>query len=152
MFPGSAACFDSVSQATDARLLAQAMQWASTTPACANEAFNIVNGDLFRWKHLWPAVADYFGMEAGPVRPLSLASRRQKLESAWNELAAAHELKSIPFADLGNWSYFDFTLRFDDDDISLTNKARRFGFDRFVDTDIELFGLFDRLRAMRIIP
>lgn len=152
VFPGSAACYNSVSQATDARLLAQAMQWASTTPACANQAFNIINGDLFRWKHLWPKVAEYFDIAPGPVQPLSLAARQPGLESMWQAIAQAHRLKPMPFSDLGNWAYFDYTLRFDDDDISLTNKARRFGFNHFLDTDTALFASFDRLRAMNVIP
>jgi hypothetical protein len=35
---------------TDARLLARHMLWATTTPAARDQAFNVVNGDVFRWK------------------------------------------------------------------------------------------------------
>jgi nucleoside-diphosphate-sugar epimerase len=151
VFPGSEACFNSVSQATDAGLLARSMLWAATTPGSANNAFNIVNGDLFRWRYLWPKVAEFFDMEPGPVQTFRLADRVGDLEVAWREIADLYTLRS-PFADLGNWAYFDFTLRFDSDDISITTKARRFGFDRFVDTEGALMDLFEELRALKVIP
>ncbi|MBN9078912.1 MAG: hypothetical protein BGN87_01785 [Rhizobiales bacterium 65-79] len=152
VFPGSQACYTTISQATDALLLAKAMEWAATSPKCANEAFNITNGDLFRWQHLWPQVADYFGMEAGQVQSLSLAARMKDLEAIWRDVTKAHELRPMPFSSLGNWAYFDYTVRFDVDDISLTTKARHFGFEPFADTKQELFSQFDRLRDLKVIP
>ena len=41
---------------------------AATEPRCANEAFNIVNGDTFRWRDVWGRLADHFGMQAGTVQ------------------------------------------------------------------------------------
>ena len=151
-FPGSDACFNSVSQATDARLLAQAMLWAATTPRCANNAFNIINGDLFRWRYLWPKVAAFFDIETGPVQPTRLAERVRLNEEVWRDIAQAHDLKTKRFSDLGEWAYFDFTLRFDADDISQTTKARKYGFDQFVDTEEVLMTIFHQLRDQRVIP
>lgn len=37
---------------TDASLLAEATVWVATTPDCANQAFNITNGDLFHWNDM----------------------------------------------------------------------------------------------------
>lgn len=39
----------------DPASLQQARQqlWATTTPAAANQAFNVTNGDVFRWKWMW---------------------------------------------------------------------------------------------------
>ena len=152
LFPGSEACFNSVSQATDAQLLAKSMLWAATTSACANEAFNIVNGDFFRWRYLWPKIAAYFDIEAGPVQTVDLSERMNGMDGLWDDIVKAHSLKPTRFADLGNWGYFDFTLRFDSDDISQSIKARRYGFNDFADTEQALMKAFDRLRAMRIIP
>ena len=152
LFPGSEACFNSVSQATDARLLAKSMMWAATTPACANDVFNIVNGDFFRWRYLWPKIAAYFDMEPGLVQPVSLSERMKGMDGVWDEIVKTHGLKPMRFADLGNWNYFDFTLRFDADDISQSIKARRCGFNDFADTEEALFRSFDELRTMRIIP
>lgn len=52
-FPGSAAQWKGLTDMTDARLLASHLLWAATTPAARNEAFNVVNGDVFRWKWMW---------------------------------------------------------------------------------------------------
>ncbi|MDM5453211.1 hypothetical protein QUF89_13575 [Peribacillus simplex] len=35
-------------------LLAKATVWAATEERCANQAFYITNGDMFRWNELWP--------------------------------------------------------------------------------------------------
>src|SRR5688572_731454 len=48
-FPGSPQQWNGLTDMTDARLLARHLEWAATTPAAANEAFNVVNGDVFRW-------------------------------------------------------------------------------------------------------
>jgi len=88
-FPGSAVQWSSLTDMTDARLLARHLLWASTTPAAANEAFNVVNGDLFRWSWMWGRIAQWFDIEAAPfngdVRPLE----RQMAEDAglWTQIA-----------------------------------------------------------------
>ena len=151
IFPGSRACFDSVSQATEARVLAKSMLWAATTPHCANNAFNIVNGDLFRWRYLWPKVADFFEMDAGEVQPIRLDERKQSMATVWQDIVRAHGL-TTRFTDLGNWSYFDFTMRFDSDDILQATKARQFGFNEFADTEAMLKASFEQLRVMKVIP
>ncbi|WP_223833497.1 SDR family oxidoreductase [Pedobacter riviphilus] len=62
-FPGKLGAYDKLLDITDARLLAKATVWAATNPACANQAFNITNGDLIRWNDLWPKIAAYFKMD-----------------------------------------------------------------------------------------
>ena len=52
-WPGSAAQWNGLSDVTDARVLAKHMLWAATTTAAKNQAFNVVNGDYFRWSTLW---------------------------------------------------------------------------------------------------
>ncbi|MGH8676879.1 MAG: SDR family oxidoreductase, partial [Burkholderiales bacterium] len=47
-------------QATDSDLLARAIEWMATSPNCVNQAFNVTNGDLFRWQDLWPKIAGVF--------------------------------------------------------------------------------------------
>jgi nucleoside-diphosphate-sugar epimerase len=49
-FPGGAPC---ITQATDADLLARAIVWAAEDPACANETFNIANGDVMVWQEIF---------------------------------------------------------------------------------------------------
>src|SRR3984885_11205005 len=47
--PGSATQWNGLTDMTDARLLARHLEWAATTKAARNQAFNVVNGDVFRW-------------------------------------------------------------------------------------------------------
>jgi len=152
IFPGSDACFDSISQATDATLLAKACLWAATTPQCSNNSFNIINGDVFRWRYLWPKVAAFFDMQSGPVQTTKLSERASDKAAIWEEIVAKHGLRATNFADLGDWAYFDFTLQFDYDDISDTMKARRYGFNEFVETESALLCLLHQLRDLRVIP
>lgn len=44
-FPGKPGAYDHLLEMTDAGLLARATVWAATNPRCANQAFNINNGD-----------------------------------------------------------------------------------------------------------
>ena len=61
-FPGSAAQWNGLSDMTDARVLGKQLVWASTTDVAKNEAYNIVNGDIFRWSWMWPRIAEWFGV------------------------------------------------------------------------------------------
>ncbi|MBE7249586.1 MAG: SDR family oxidoreductase, partial [Actinomycetospora chiangmaiensis] len=74
VFPGSAAQWNGLTDMTDARLLARHLLWASTEPQAANLAFNVVNGDVFRWSWMWGRIAEWFGIAAAPFdgthRPL----------------------------------------------------------------------------------
>jgi hypothetical protein len=64
-FPGTGTCWNNLSEATDTRQLGRAMLFLSTSATTRNEAFNVTNGDLFGWKHLWPRIAHLFDMPAG---------------------------------------------------------------------------------------
>ena len=64
IFPGSETQWNSLTDMTDGELLAEHMIWAATTEKAANQAYNVVNGDVFRWRWMWPKLAAYFGIEA----------------------------------------------------------------------------------------
>lgn len=63
IFPGSSEQWNALTDVTDARILARQLVWAATTPAAQRQAYNITNGDIFRWRWLWPQIAAYFGLE-----------------------------------------------------------------------------------------
>src|SRR6202035_1439866 len=73
-FPGKPGAYDSLIEMTDAGLLAKATGWAPTDERCANQAFNINNGDLFGWREMWPKIARFFDLAVAPPLPLSLAT------------------------------------------------------------------------------
>ena len=151
-FPGSQGRYDTVAQATDAGLLAKAMLWAATTPACADRDFNIVNGDPFRWRQIWPRIAAFFDMEAGPVQPLDLARFMADKAALWDEIVALHGLRPTPFADLGDWGWANGILSPARDDVSSMIAARRAGFHEVEDNAAMFLRLLSDLRAARYIP
>ena len=63
IFPGSQLQWNALTDVTDAGLLATHLEWSATVPQARNQAFNTVNGDIFRWRWLWPQLAAYFGVE-----------------------------------------------------------------------------------------
>jgi nucleoside-diphosphate-sugar epimerase len=151
-FPGNPSAFRAVYQCTDAGLLARAMGWMATDPACANQAFNITNGDFVRFENLWPVFARAFGMEPGPVHRLELERFMADKTPLWDAIVARHGLAAHPFARVADWSYADYAFGFAWDIMSDTSKCRRFGFHEFVDTEEMFLRLFDRLRQERVNP
>src|SRR3978361_2297886 len=94
LFPGSAAQWNSLTDMTDARLLARLLEWASTSPAGRNQAFNVVNGDVFRWSWMWSRLADWFELQPAPYPGEGIALERQLADAGpiWAEIAREHRL------------------------------------------------------------
>ncbi|TBR40505.1 MULTISPECIES: SDR family oxidoreductase [Dyella] len=151
-FPGKPGAYDRLLQMTDAGLLAKAMVWAATEPRCANEAFNIANGDLFRWSDMWPFIAGYFGLELATPLPLSLDSVMADKEQLWQSMQARHGLQPHPYADVSSWRFADFVFSWDYDMFGDDSKSRRFGFHEYADTKAMFAALFDDFRRRKIIP
>jgi nucleoside-diphosphate-sugar epimerase len=151
-FPGKPGAYDALLELTDAGLLAEATEWAATDPAAANQAFNIANGDLFRWRRLWPTIADAFGLEVAPPLPMSLADVMADKEPVWDAMIARHGLAPTSYADVSSWAFGDFVLSWDYDMFGDTSKSRRAGFHRYVDTEAMLVEQITDLRKRRILP
>ena len=151
-YPGKALAYTSLYQATDARQLAKAIVWMSEAPQCANQSFNVTNGDFFRWIHLWPAFAEHFGMPAAPPRPVRLADVMNDKAAVWERIVARHGLVATPFARAAIWSYGDFIFGHDYDVMSDTTKVRSCGFPDVVDSEKMFLRMFSRLREQRLVP
>jgi nucleoside-diphosphate-sugar epimerase len=151
-FPGKPGAYDKLLEMTDAGLLAQATVWAATSPQCANQAFNISNGDLFRWNDLWPKIAAYFDMPAAFPLQLSLAQVMADKEAVYEAMQDRYGLEKYPYRELSSWTFADSVFSWDYDFLGDGSKARRFGFHEFVDTEKMFFRLFDEMRIKRIIP
>ncbi|MFC6646391.1 SDR family oxidoreductase [Granulicella cerasi] len=153
-FPGSAAQWNGLTDMTDAHLLARQLLWASTTPAARNEAFNVVNGDVFRWSWMWERLAEYFGLQPAPfdgiVEPLE--PKLAAAGDAWRALADKHGLREPDLFKLTNAWHTDADLGRPIEVLTDISKSRRLGFLDYVATDDSFFQLFDRLRAERLIP
>lgn len=151
-FPGKPGAYDSLLEMTDAGLLARATLWAAEDPKAANQAFNINNGDLFRWSELWPRIADYFGLALAPPLPMSLSAVMADKAEIWRQLALTHGLCEPDYKAVGGWRFADVVFSWDYDMFADGGKARRLGFHEFVATEAMFFSLFDEFRLRRIIP
>jgi nucleoside-diphosphate-sugar epimerase len=151
-FPGQPAHFRALTELTDASLLGRAMAYMATAPACQNQAFNVTNGDVFRWERMWPLVADYFGLRMGVVRPLQLAEWMQDKGPVWERIVARHALKPRRLQDVALWGFADFVFRQGYDVISSNTKLRLSGFHEIRDTREMLFTQLAQYREARIIP
>lgn len=63
IWPGSANFYTMFDSLTSSALHAKFNTWAAFAPGAANQAFNVVNGDVESWQKLWPKVAAKFGLE-----------------------------------------------------------------------------------------
>ncbi|MFD0695759.1 SDR family oxidoreductase [Paenibacillus sp. GCM10027628] len=151
-FPGKPGAYHSLLEMTDAGLLAKATVWAATTESCANQAFNITNGDLFRWNELWPKIARYFGMETAPPLQMSLDVVMADKEEPWNAMVEKHGLAKHAYSDVSSWRFGDFVFSWDYDFFADGSKARRFGFHEYIDTEEMFMNIFDDFRRRKVIP
>ena len=153
-FPGSREQWEAVTDVTDAGLLADHLVWAATTPAAANQALNIVNGDVFRWRRLWPQLADALEVEAvgfnGEVTPLQ--DQMADASEVWPEIVRRHDLRDTDVEKIASWWHTDADLGRTIETFTDMGRSRRLGFDGIRDTQSSFLELFDRLRADRIVP
>ncbi|WP_375251001.1 NAD-dependent dehydratase, partial [Sphingomonas sp.] len=154
VFPGSTAQWSGLTDMTDAGQLADHLLWATDTKAAHDQAFNVVNGDVFRWQWMWSRIAEWFGLEAAPfdgtVRPL----KQQMADDArlWRAIAARDGLVEPDLNRLASPWHTDADLGRPIEVVTDMSKSRRLGFTGYQPTDDAFFALFDRLRADRLIP
>jgi len=151
-FPGKPGAYDKLMEMTDAGLLAKATVWAATNEQCANQAFNITNGDLFRWEELWPKIAGYFELEIAPPLHMSLQTVMQDKAPLWQQIQKKYKLANYTYEDLSAWGFGDAVFSWDYDFFGDGTKARRLGFHEFVDTEQMFYQLLDELRVDKVIP
>jgi nucleoside-diphosphate-sugar epimerase len=153
-FPGSAVQWNGLTDMTDARLLARQLLWAATTPAARNEAFNVVNGDVFRWSWMWGRIADWFGLEAAPFDGTVVPLATQMADDApvWRRIAAREGLAEADLGKLASPWHTDADLGRPIEVVTDMGKSRRLGFVAYQPTDDAFFDLFAQLRADRLIP
>ena len=151
-FPGTEAAYRALYQVSSADILAEAADWAGTTPQARNQIFNLTNGDQFRWQHLWPRIARMFGMEWADPIPMPLATYMADKAPLWERMVARHGLQAIPYDKLVSWPFGDFIFASGFDNISSTIKARQAGFHACIDTEHMFRQQFEQLRRDKVIP
>ena len=152
-FPGARTPYDGIFyQMTDAELLARATDWAATAPTAAGEAFNITNGDVVRWTHLWKRLAEHYELELGEPQALPLAAVMPSREDLWDQMVERHGLVPTPYADLVDWRFADMILNSTWDNVSSVIKLRQAGFQDSFDSADRLVELLDDLGRRGILP
>lgn len=153
-FPGSEAQWKGLSDVTDARVLAKHLIWAATTEAAHNEAFNVVNGDYFRWSSLWPKLAAWFGVNPvgfeGAIHPLE--AEMENYGDTWTEIAKKYGLTEPALSKLASAWHTDLDLGRPIEVMTDMSKSRKLGFPVYQKTEDSFYDLFNQLRAERLIP
>lgn len=154
IWPGSSAQWNGLSDVTDARVLAAHLIWASTKAAAKNQAFNVVNGDVFRWSRLWNRIAAYFGVEpvgfSGEIKPLE--DEMANDAAVWRQIAQKHGLKEAEILRLASAWHTDLDLGRPIEVMTDMSKSRKLGFKVFQDTEDTFYDLFEQLRISGLIP
>ena len=151
-----------------APLIADLTIYASTKKHCANEAFNMVNGDTFCWRYLWPQLAGYFGVQGcssdqefthpvpteGQVQQeFDLVTWSKDKQEVWTRLC---EEAGVPQASrsfaYGTWGYQDWVFQRSWGALLSMSKARRFGWNGYKDTFECLVETFEALKKQGLIP
>jgi nucleoside-diphosphate-sugar epimerase len=153
-WPGSEAQWNGLSDVTDARILAEQLIWAATTPEAANQAFNITNGDVFRWSWLWKQLAAWFDVDAigydGEVHPLEAEMARDGV--TWREMAQKYGLKEDKLERLASAWHTDLDLGRPIEVMTDMSKSRKLGFTAYKSTRDSFYELFETLRKEQLIP
>ncbi|MCY1696215.1 SDR family oxidoreductase [Curtobacterium sp. SL109] len=157
VFPGSEAQWNGLTDMTDAGLLAEHMVWAATSPEGADEPFNIVNGDVFRWRWMWPRLAAHLGVD--PARVVGFSEQARPLEqqmapyeAAWAGIAERHGLVEPDITRVASWWHTDADLGRAMEVVTDMGKSRDAGFTGYRRTEQAFADLFARYRADRLIP
>jgi len=154
VFPGSPQQWEGLTDVTDARLLARHLEWAATAEAARDRAFNVVNGDVFRWNWLWPKLAEDFGIEAAPYpgRATPLEAQLADAGPVWAEIAAKHGLAEPDLGRIASAWHTDLDLGREMEVVTDMTRSRKAGFLDYQPTLDSFLDLFSRLRRDRIIP
>jgi hypothetical protein len=131
-----------------------ALAGEATTPAAADKVFNVVNGDVFRWRRMWGLIAGYFGIDPAPYPGAAnpLATSLADAGPDWDRIVARHGLKPNPLERIAPWWHVDADLGRTQECMADMSRSRDLGFLQYRRTSSAFFALFDRLRAERIIP
>ena len=153
-FPGSSAQWNGLTDMTDAGQLARHLLWAVETPAAHDEAFNVVNGDVFRWSWMWGRIAAWFGLDPAPFDGSIQTLEQQMADDGplWRAIAEREGLAEPDIDRLASPWHSDADLGRPIEVVTDMSKSRRLGFTAYQPTDDAFFTLFAQLRHDRLIP
>jgi nucleoside-diphosphate-sugar epimerase len=153
-FPGSAAQWNGLTDMTDTRILGKQLVWASTSDFAKNEAYNIANGDIFRWSWMWPRLAGWFGVDwkgfSGELIPLE--GQMANDAPVWRAMAKKFGLVEPDLWRVASPWHTDLDLSRPIEVMTDMTLSRKGGFLAYQSTEEAFSDLFSALRADRVIP
>lgn len=154
VFPGTEVMWNSLTDMSDSRAVAEQMIWASTTPGIGNEAWNVTNGEVFRWRWLWPRLADALGLDWEPPtaerRPL--VEQMAGKEQLWADMVAKYGLVENSLDRIASFWHTDSDLGLEIEVVADMTKSRLAGFGTYISTERAFLELFDRYEADGLVP
>ncbi|KAL5706943.1 Delta(4)-3-oxosteroid 5beta-reductase [Ranunculus cassubicifolius] len=150
-FPGCKEVYEGFSDASDADLIAEQEIWAAIDPNARNEAFNTVNGDVFKWKHLWKVLAEQFDVEVAEFEEgLHLQDLMKDKGPVWDQIVKEKGLTPTKLDQIGMWWFVDcvFYLNW----LNCMNKSKEHGFLGFRNTKTSLITWVNKMKAANYVP
>jgi nucleoside-diphosphate-sugar epimerase len=159
--------WEGVDDASYAPLIADMAVFVSTRKCCANEAFNVANGDYFSWRYMWPRLAESLGAKADSnqrfEKPVpkegtlqlewSFAEWCKDKRTVWDDLCDRQGLPGAKATfDLVGWEIGDFLYRRTWSATLSVNKARRYGWTGHIDSHQAFVNTFIKFRELGLIP
>jgi nucleoside-diphosphate-sugar epimerase len=147
-----------LTECTDARLLAAAIEWAWGEPRSHGEAFNVANGDVIVWETFFKRLAAVFRMDLGEPSEVRVADEMPRHAQLWRRIAQREGLR-VPDLDalVGlSWQYADATWAsrrpFPVPPLVSTIKLRQFGFGDCIDTEESIVQHIEAMREQGYLP
>nr|XP_043619478.1 3-oxo-Delta(4,5)-steroid 5-beta-reductase-like [Erigeron canadensis] len=154
-FPGTKEAWNSYSDASDADLVAEHHIWAAVDPIAKNEAFNISNGDVFKWKDIWKVLAEQFDVENGGLQEdeerKSLNELMKDKGPVWDAIVTENELLPTKLEQVGGWWFVDLILS-NEGMLDIMNKSKEHGFLGFRNSISSLVSWIDKIKCCKIVP
>ena len=147
-----------LTECTDARLIAAAIEWSWGQPQAHGRAFNIANGDVMVWSTLWPQLAELFGMELGEPSEERLRDSMPAQASLWQALVQREGLRVPDLNTLMglSWQYAEATFAsrrpLPVPPLVSTIQLRQAGFQDCIDTDECILQHLRTMQAHRYLP
>jgi nucleoside-diphosphate-sugar epimerase len=154
VFPGSPQQYEAVVDITDGRILAKHLLWAASEAAARDNAFNIVNGEVFRWNWMWPKLAAHLGVPAAeyPGHAQPLEKQMAGMEPVWDRIVEKHRLKKTALSTVASWWHSDADLGRTIENFTDMTKSRDLGFTAYQNSVRSFTDAFDRFRAAGVLP
>lgn len=154
IFPGTQTVWNCLTDISDSQVVADQMIWGSTTAGIGNEAWNVTNGEVFRWRWLWPRLATALGVdwEAPGSQPRPLVDQMAGKEQLWADMAQKYGLREDRLDQVASFWHTDSDLGLEVEVVADMTKSRLAGFTTYISTERAILELFDRYEEDGLVP